>query len=167
MPTIDQLYDRVYATPDAYLEFIPASLQDRPLRDGHPTAYVCEGYVCQAPVTTPEALEAQYAHLTNSTIEDDLILVDVGAETVAYGRVEWWDDQAGYRIYALFGHVVPEWRRRGIGASMYALNERRIRQIARPLHRSAAVYAVLGPRHRAWQRGPAAPAWFRAGALLL
>jgi MFS family permease len=32
--TIDQLYDRVYATPDAYLEFIPASLQDRPLRDG-------------------------------------------------------------------------------------------------------------------------------------
>ena len=32
--TIDQLYDRVYATPDAYLEFIPESLQDRPLRDG-------------------------------------------------------------------------------------------------------------------------------------
>jgi uncharacterized protein YyaL (SSP411 family) len=34
-------------------------LQDRPLRDGKPTAYVCEGYVCQAPVTTPEALTAQ------------------------------------------------------------------------------------------------------------
>jgi uncharacterized protein len=34
-------------------------LRDRPLRDGRPTAYVCEGYVCQAPVTTPEALEAQ------------------------------------------------------------------------------------------------------------
>jgi uncharacterized protein YyaL (SSP411 family) len=34
-------------------------LQDRPLRDGKPTAYVCEGYVCQAPVTTPEALAAQ------------------------------------------------------------------------------------------------------------
>jgi MFS family permease len=32
--TIDRLYDQVYATPDAYLEFIPASLQDRPLRDG-------------------------------------------------------------------------------------------------------------------------------------
>jgi hypothetical protein len=31
--TIDRLYDQVYATPDAYLEFIPASLQDRPLRD--------------------------------------------------------------------------------------------------------------------------------------
>ncbi len=34
-------------------------LQDRPLRDGKPTAYVCEGYVCQAPVTTPEDLAAQ------------------------------------------------------------------------------------------------------------
>ncbi len=32
--TIDHLYDQVYATPDAYLEFIPESLQDRPLRDG-------------------------------------------------------------------------------------------------------------------------------------
>ncbi len=32
--TIDRLYDQVYATPDAYLEFIPESLRDRPLRDG-------------------------------------------------------------------------------------------------------------------------------------
>jgi MFS family permease len=32
--TIDRLYDQVYATPDAYLQFIPESLRDRPLRDG-------------------------------------------------------------------------------------------------------------------------------------
>jgi MFS family permease len=31
--TIERLYDDVYATPDAYLQFIPASLRDRPLRD--------------------------------------------------------------------------------------------------------------------------------------
>ena len=31
--TIDRLYDEVYATPDAYLQFIPESLRDRPLRD--------------------------------------------------------------------------------------------------------------------------------------
>jgi len=31
--TIDRLYDEVYATPEAYLAFIPESLQDRPLRD--------------------------------------------------------------------------------------------------------------------------------------
>jgi MFS family permease len=32
--TIDRLYDQVYAGPDAYREFIPESLRDRPLRDG-------------------------------------------------------------------------------------------------------------------------------------
>lgn len=31
--TIDRLYDDVYATPDAYLRYIPESLRDRPLRD--------------------------------------------------------------------------------------------------------------------------------------
>jgi len=31
--TIDRLAEQVYATPDAYLQFIPESLRDRPLRD--------------------------------------------------------------------------------------------------------------------------------------
>jgi MFS family permease len=31
--TIDRLYDQVYASPEAYLEFIPEYLRDRPLRD--------------------------------------------------------------------------------------------------------------------------------------
>ena len=31
--TIDRLSTQIYATPDAYLEFIPESLRDRPLRD--------------------------------------------------------------------------------------------------------------------------------------
>jgi hypothetical protein len=32
--TIERLYDQVYATPEAYKQFIPAELRDRPLRDG-------------------------------------------------------------------------------------------------------------------------------------
>jgi MFS family permease len=32
--TIDRLYDQVYATADAYRQFIPESLRDRPLHDG-------------------------------------------------------------------------------------------------------------------------------------
>jgi hypothetical protein len=34
-------------------------LAGRVPRDGAPTAYVCEGYACREPVTTPEALRAQ------------------------------------------------------------------------------------------------------------
>src|SRR3954468_3340081 len=42
--------------PDA--ENLPL-LAERPLLDGRPTAYVCRSFVCQAPVTTPEALADQ------------------------------------------------------------------------------------------------------------
>jgi uncharacterized protein YyaL (SSP411 family) len=34
-------------------------LEQRPQLDGHPTAYVCQNYTCQQPVTTPEALRSQ------------------------------------------------------------------------------------------------------------
>jgi len=37
---------------------IPPLLQDRTTVDGHPAAYVCEHFTCQAPVTDPEALNA-------------------------------------------------------------------------------------------------------------
>ena len=40
-----------------------ALLHDRPLREGRPTAYVCRGFACQAPVTEPGALAAQLAAL--------------------------------------------------------------------------------------------------------
>ena len=36
-----------------------ALLADRPLRDGRATAYVCQGFVCQLPVTSVEDLLAQ------------------------------------------------------------------------------------------------------------
>jgi len=36
--TIDRLYDQVYATADAYRQFIPESLRDRPLKDGQVVA---------------------------------------------------------------------------------------------------------------------------------
>ncbi|MFC2063803.1 thioredoxin domain-containing protein [Chloroflexota bacterium] len=37
-------------------EGAPALLADRPMLDGKPTAYVCEGFVCKRPVTSPEEL---------------------------------------------------------------------------------------------------------------
>jgi uncharacterized protein YyaL (SSP411 family) len=46
------------AAPGATPPDIPL-LADRPSRDGKATAYVCENYTCQAPVTTPQELAAQ------------------------------------------------------------------------------------------------------------
>jgi uncharacterized protein YyaL (SSP411 family) len=36
-------------------------LEDRAPLDGHATAFVCQRFACQLPVTTPGALEAQLA----------------------------------------------------------------------------------------------------------
>ena len=37
----------------------PALLAERPMQAGQPTAYVCEGFVCNLPVTQPEELAGQ------------------------------------------------------------------------------------------------------------
>jgi uncharacterized protein YyaL (SSP411 family) len=42
--------------PDSQSPAVPL-LQDRRLVEGHAAAYVCRDFTCQAPVTTPEALE--------------------------------------------------------------------------------------------------------------
>ena len=40
----------------------PALLKDRPLLKAQPTAYVCQGFVCQQPVNTPGDLAMQLAN---------------------------------------------------------------------------------------------------------
>jgi uncharacterized protein YyaL (SSP411 family) len=50
----------VAVAPDGDASEVPL-LRERPRRDGQPTAYVCRGFACQAPVTDPEALAAQLA----------------------------------------------------------------------------------------------------------
>ena len=37
----------------------PELMRDRTAVDGKPAAYVCERFICQAPVTSPDALAAQ------------------------------------------------------------------------------------------------------------
>lgn len=45
------------ASPHPPSNDAPALLKDRPLKDGRPTVYVCEGFVCKNPVTTMEELQ--------------------------------------------------------------------------------------------------------------
>src|SRR5258708_10118219 len=46
------------APSDAGADAVPPLLAERGLVDGKPAAYVCEHFVCQRPVTEPEALQA-------------------------------------------------------------------------------------------------------------
>ncbi len=48
----------VHGMPDA--PGVPL-LAERPLVAGQPAAYVCRGFVCDTPVTTPDALRAALA----------------------------------------------------------------------------------------------------------
>jgi uncharacterized protein YyaL (SSP411 family) len=36
---------------------VPEAARGKSMQDGRPTAYVCRGFTCSAPVTTPEALK--------------------------------------------------------------------------------------------------------------
>jgi uncharacterized protein YyaL (SSP411 family) len=41
----------------------PALLDQRPMREDQPTAYVCQGFVCQQPVNHPDTLATQLAEV--------------------------------------------------------------------------------------------------------
>jgi hypothetical protein len=53
----------VMAAPGAGAEHTPL-LADRPQRDGRPTAYVCQRFACQTPVTDAADLAAQLEAVT-------------------------------------------------------------------------------------------------------
>jgi uncharacterized protein len=55
------------APDDADARRAIALLEDRPQRDGVPTAYVCERFTCKVPVTNPRDLAAQLEDLTRSS----------------------------------------------------------------------------------------------------
>jgi hypothetical protein len=43
----------------------PALLQDRPLLNDLPTAYICQGFVCLQPVNSPIEMETQLTGVSN------------------------------------------------------------------------------------------------------
>jgi uncharacterized protein YyaL (SSP411 family) len=62
--------------PDA--EGVPL-LADRPLQRGRPAGYVCRRFVCQAPVTSPQALAAQVGATLRPTPPRSAAVPDEGA----------------------------------------------------------------------------------------
>lgn len=77
-----------------------------------------------------DGLANQYAHLTNSDRDRDLVIVEIGDRIVGYVRVEWLDQTDGGRSYDRVCILEPGARGRGIGAAMLRWSEARIRQVA-------------------------------------
>jgi ribosomal protein S18 acetylase RimI-like enzyme len=81
-------------------------------------------------IVTVEMLAAQYAHLTNSDVRDDLRIVELRGEPVGYVRVEWSDQTDGSRSYEIRLLLRPELRDGPIDEAMMDWAEARIAQIA-------------------------------------
>ena len=116
-PAIPGLVFRRFRGPSDYPGMIESNMAAR-------DAYGVEGTV------TVEGMANNYAHLTNSDVERDLVIVELDGRIVGYTRVQWDDQQDGSRAYHAICLLRPELRGRGIGRAMLAWDEIRIREIA-------------------------------------
>lgn len=78
---------------------------------------------------TVDAMDAEFAHLTNCDLAQDLLIAEVEGVPVAWTRVSWDDQNDGSRRYRTFGAVDPAWRRRGIGRALLRWGVARLREI--------------------------------------
>jgi len=79
---------------------------------------------------TSENISHHYEHLERSDPFTDLIFVEIDNKVIGYGRVGWYPEDAGDRIYYGLGWVIPTWRRKGIGTAILKFIEHRSREIA-------------------------------------
>ncbi|MCJ7583249.1 MAG: GNAT family N-acetyltransferase [Anaerolineales bacterium] len=79
---------------------------------------------------TPEEVKNNYQHLVNCDPYRDMLFAEVNGQVIAYNRVFWEQLEDKTRLYNLFGFLLPQWRRKGIGTVMLRHAERRLREIA-------------------------------------
>ena len=72
----------------------------------------------------------EYAHLKNCDPQTDMVFIEVGGELVAYGGIQWRDDDEGNRLYDQEAHVHPDWRGMGLQRVLYGFTEARAKQLA-------------------------------------
>jgi ribosomal protein S18 acetylase RimI-like enzyme len=81
-------------------------------------------------VETAEQIASGYDNLERCEPERDLLVAGVDGLPIGYGRV-WWDQEAdGPLIYRQICFLDPTFAGRGIGSTLFAWNEKRLREIA-------------------------------------
>ena len=90
-------------------------------------------------VRTVEDMARDYAAFTDCVPEHDIWIAQAPGAMAGYVRCWHWGQPDGQRLYSQTGFVVPQWRRKGLGAALLAWAEARHRQQAAahpeaPLH---------------------------------
>jgi mycothiol synthase len=116
-PAIPGLRFRFFAGPSDYPAIVDA------INAGHLVDHIEEIY-------TLEGLTSDWAHLNNCDLSTDLLIPEVDGRVVGFGRVFWWVNDVGERIYGFNAEVHPEWRGKGIGRAMLQWQEQRAYEIA-------------------------------------
>lgn len=83
---------------------------------------------------TVEDLRGIYADAKNCDPVQDLLIVEVAGEMVAYSRLFWVEDHDGCHNYLHQAYVVPEHRGTGLYQTILEWNESRIRRVAAEHH---------------------------------
>lgn len=94
-------------------------------------------------VVTVEGMARDYAHLTNSDPDLDVLIVERNSGIVGYARVEWRDLTDGARSFFSICLIDPNERRQGIGRAMLGWCEARLAAKAVALADHATVPALM------------------------
>ncbi len=90
------------------------------------------------PVTL-EDIRNTYTHLHHCDPNQDVMIAEIAGETVGYSRVWWELEGSGLWLGFHVGGVLPEWRHKGIGHTLFRHDEQRLSRIARELKQTAQI----------------------------
>ncbi len=77
-----------------------------------------------------EDIALAFKHLRNCDPYQDMLFAEMDGQVIGYHQVCWDQQGDGTYLYMLSSHLLPEWRRKGIGRAMLHHAEARLRQIA-------------------------------------
>jgi GNAT superfamily N-acetyltransferase len=68
---------------------------------------------------TPDDCKSYFRTLENCDPARDMLVAEHDGQPVAFALVQWWDNDAGERVFNVHFEVHPDWRSKGIGGALF------------------------------------------------